>query len=186
MSQNVFKPMGSATRRGQSTGGIVSDAGKQAGKALAALDDPREQRFVEQYVESANGKQSAIVAGYPVRSAHTLASRLLKKVYIREAIERRNAEIMAELDFTPDRILKAIARVASADVELKGNDKMKALELLAKIARMFPGDRVDLTGHVEHQHVHRVDLASLNHEQRQQLRQELTALKARQAGQSKE
>jgi phage terminase small subunit len=175
------------TRRPRrSTHGLRPDCGGRIGKATAALADPREQRFVEQYVASANGKQSAIVAGYPVRSAHTLASRLLKKVYIREAIERRNAELMAELNFTPDRILKELSKIAAADVELKGNDKVKALTELARLARMYPGDRVELTGHVEHQHAHRVDLESLDHEQREQLRQTLTALKARQIEQSKE
>jgi hypothetical protein len=108
------------------------------------------------------------------------ATRLLGKSRIRAAVEQRQAQILTQLNFQPDRIIREISKVASADVEIKGNDKMKALELLAKLARMFPGDRVELTAHVEHQHAHRVDLASLDHEQRRQLRSTLLALKAKQ------
>src|SRR5258708_24712386 len=103
-----------AKRRKRSTDGVRPNDGERIGKTIAALADPRQRRFVEAYVMSSNAKQSAIVAGYPVRSAHTLASRLLKKVYIMEAIERRNAQIMAEQNFTPDRIIKGLSRISAA------------------------------------------------------------------------
>jgi hypothetical protein len=166
--------------RKRSTAGMRPDDPQRIGKAIAALADPREQRFVLAYTKSGNGKQSAVAAGYPVRSAHTLASRLLKKVYIREAIERRNAEIMSELNFTPDRILKEFGRIAAADVELKGNDKVKALTELAKMAGMYPGDRLELSGTVEHQHAHKIDIEALEGAERQKLREVLTALKLKQ------
>jgi phage terminase small subunit len=173
-----MKAMRDATRQNRSTGGLRPNGVERIGKAIAALADPRERRFVEVYVMSSNGKQSAVVAGYPVRSAHTLAYKLLKKGYIREAIERRNAEIMVELNFTPGRILKELGRIAAAEVELKGNDKVKALTELAKLARMYPGDRLEVSATVEH--AHRIDIEGLDAEKREQLRSALAALKARQ------
>jgi phage terminase small subunit len=180
MPKDRINAMRETTTRRRSTGGLCLNGGERVGKEIAALADPREQRFVVEYAKSGNGKQSAVVAGYSVRSAHTLASRLLKKVYIREAIERRNAEIMSELNFTPDRILKEFGRIAAADVELKGNDKVKALTELAKLARMYPGDRLELSGTVEHQHAHKIDIEALEGADREKLREVLTALKAKQ------
>jgi phage terminase small subunit len=178
MPKEAWKAMRDATRQKHSTIGKRSNGRERIGKAIVALADPRERRFVLEYAKSGNGKQSAVVAGYSVRSAHTLASRLLKKVYIRAALERLNAEIMAELNFTPDRIFRELGRIAAADVELKGHDKVKALTELAKLTRMYPGDRLELSATVEH--AHRIDIEALDAEKREQLRSALTALKARQ------
>ena len=52
---------------------------------------------------------------------------------------------------------------------------------------MFPGDRVEISGPgggpVEHAVAHRIDIASLEPEQRQQLKETLVALKAKQIDQ---
>jgi hypothetical protein len=92
-----------------------SEVGKPIEKVPASLEDPREQRFVERYVETNNGTQSAIVAGYSVKSARTIASQLLKRRNIKEAIERRNAQLMDELNFTPDRIIRELAKIAGVN-----------------------------------------------------------------------
>jgi phage terminase small subunit len=219
MSDDVCKPMRSATERECSTGGKGSEADKRIGQTPASLEDPRERRFVELYVECSNGVQSAIAAGFPPRSARTLASRLLKKVHIKDAIERRNAELMAELNFTPDRIVKELAKIAgvnSADfiridqdgrphvdfsgvtrrhlaavasventekgVKYKTHDKLKALDMLARMGQLYPAERLEHTGAGGGPiaHTHTIDIELLEHEQREQLRAVLLALKAKQ------
>jgi phage terminase small subunit len=144
----------------------------------ALLEDPREDRFETFYVDNPNGTQAAIAAGYSPKSAHTIAHRLLKRGKIKDAIARRNAELMMRYNFPPDRIIKELSRIAAAHVELKGNDKVKALTELAKLARMYPGDRLELSATVEH--AHRIDIEALDAEKREQLRSALAALKARQ------
>ena len=141
--------------------------------------DPRERRFVELFVETSNATRSALAAGYGrnYQNAGVYANRLLKKARIKDSVDRRNAEIMAELDFTPSRIIAEIAKVAgvntadfvsidddgkphldltgvkraqmaavaSVDSEttefgvkarVKMHDKLKALDMLAKMARL--------------------------------------------------
>jgi hypothetical protein len=152
--------------------------------------DPRERRFVDLYCESANsnGTQAALVAGYGSNAqvAGVQSVRLLKRPAIRAAIDEKNAQLSALYGFGPDRIMREIAAMASVPVEqleLKGNDKLKALELLAKLNRMFPGDRVEISGPggapIEHSVTNRVDIASLEPEQREILKQTLMALKAK-------
>lgn len=154
--------------------------------------DPRELRFVELYCDTGNQAQSALVAGYGsnLNVASVQAARMMKRPAIRSAIDERNAQLSALYGFGPDRILREIAAMASVPVEkleLKGNDKLKALELLAKLNRMFPGDRLEISGPdggpIEHSHTNRIDIASLEPEQRAQLKQALVALKAKQIDQ---
>jgi phage terminase small subunit len=187
--------------------------------------DPREQRFVELYIETSNATRSALAAGYGrnYQNAGVYASRLLKKARIKDAVDRRNAELMIELDFTPSRIIAEIAKIAgvnSADfvtiddnglphidmsgvkrrhmaavssientekgVKYKLHDKLKALDMLAKMARLYPAERTELTGAdggpIQSANisatVHKIDIASLEPEQRDQLKQVLLALKA--------
>jgi phage terminase small subunit len=186
--------------------------------------DPREQRFVELYVETSNATRSALAAGYGRNYQHAgvYANRLLKKARIRDAVDRRNAEIMAKLDFTPSRIIAEIAKVAAVNtadfvkideqgqphidmsgvkrhhlaaiasventekgVKYKAHDKLKALDMLAKLARMYPAEQTEISGpgggpiQSATLNVHKIDIASLEPEQRDQLRGVLLALKAK-------
>jgi hypothetical protein len=129
---------------------------------------------------------------------------------------------MAELDFTPSRIIAEIAKVAAVNTadfvvideqgqphidmsgvkrrqlaaiagventdkgtKFKTHDKLKALDMLAKLARMYPAERNEISGpdggpiQAATLNVHKIDIASLEPEQRDQLRQVLTALKAK-------
>jgi phage terminase small subunit len=219
MPEDRGKPTRGATRRQRSTDGVRSDTGQRSGQIPALLEDPRERRFVERYVETSNATQSAIVAGYSVKSARTIGSQLLKRRNIKEAIERRNAELMDELNFTPGRIIRELAKIAgvnSADfiridqdgqphvdfsgvtrrhlaavasventekgVKYKTHDKLRALDMLARMGQLYPAERLEHTG-VDGgpiAHMHTIDIESLEHEQREQLRAVLLALKAKQ------
>jgi|SRR5580704_2174297 phage terminase small subunit len=197
--------------------------------------NPRERKFVELFVETSNATRSALAAGYGrnYQNAAVYANSLLKKPKIKNEVDKRNAEIMAELDFTPDRIIRELAKVAgvnaadfvsiddegnphldltgvkraqmaavaSVDSEttefgvkarIKTHDKLKALDMLAKMARLYPAERTELTGadggpiQSASVNVHKVDLASLEPEQRDQLRSVLLALKAKHESESSE
>jgi phage terminase small subunit len=190
--------------------------------------DPREQKFVELYVETSNATRSALPAGYGrnYQNAGVYATTLLKKPRIKNAVDKRNAEIMARFDFTPERIIREIAKIAevnsadfitmveSADgtetpvidfsradrahlaavssvengvkgTKYKTHDKLKALDMLARMSKLYPADRQELTGadggpiQTANLVVHKVNLEDLEPEQRDQLRQVLLALKAK-------
>jgi phage terminase small subunit len=226
MPEDRGKPTRGATRRGRSTVGGRSGADQRFGQMPALLEDPRQERFVTFYAENPNGTQAAVAAGYSPKSAHTIAHRLLKRGKIKHAIARRNAELMADLDFTPQRIVREIAKVAGVNMadfisidhegnphidlsgvkrrqlaavgavegpiieegrvvkaaKIRAHDKLKALDMLAKFARMYPADRAEITGADGGPiaHTHTIDIERLDVEQREHLRSVLLALKARQ------
>jgi phage terminase small subunit len=221
----MTEAMRDALRQVRSTRDMRSDANQGITKGPTALDDPREERFVALYVENPNGTQAAIAAGYSPKSAHTIAHRLLKRSKIKDAIATRNAELLLELDFTPARIVREIAKIAGVNmgdfvsiddegnphIDLSGvkrrqlaavgtvegpifekgrvvkapkirmHDKLKALDMLAKLARMYPAERQELTGpdgkpiQLAAAHVHKIDIASMDLEAREHLKQVLIA-----------
>ncbi len=62
-------------------------------------------------------------------------------------------------------------------IKISMSDKRQALMDLAKIARMLPADRLEHSGSIEH-HVkpeHKIDIEGMSPEEREQLRQTLTA-----------
>jgi phage terminase small subunit len=212
MPEQARKAMRDATRQKRSTVGKRSGAGQRSRQIPPLLEDPREDRFATFYVENPNGTQAAIAAGYSPKSAHTIAHRLLKRSNIKDAIARRNAELMVRYNFTPDRIIRELAKIAGVNIadylnaertgvdltkatrdqlaaiasveagelglKIKLADKLKALTELAKLARLYPVDRAEISGVVEHQH--RIDIEVLDNEKREQLRSVLLALKAKQ------
>jgi phage terminase small subunit len=151
--------------------------------------DPQERKFVQLYVETNNGTRAAILSGYGrnYNTAAVKASTLLKRVKIKNAVDQLTAEVMQKLDFTPDRIIKRFAHFAAHEPEkIKAADAIAALKELAKIANLYPALQTELSGpnggplQTASVNVnHTMDIASLEPEQRDQLRQVLLAIKAK-------
>jgi phage terminase small subunit len=108
------------------------------------MDNPRRQRFVEEYLKDYNGTQAAIRAGYSAKTAKQIASALLTKVDVRQAIEAAKREA----GVTPARITAELAKLAfvivsdvctwGADgkVTIKPSDELTP-EALAAIAEVI-------------------------------------------------
>lgn len=97
----------------------------------------KQKRFCEEYLIDLNATQAAIRAGYKEKTAYAQGQRLLKKVevqlYLKELMEQRSQRT----EITADTVLKELAKIASADVEITEKSKIKALELLGKHLGMF-------------------------------------------------
>ena len=75
----------------------------------------RHRLFVREYLKDLNGTRAAIAAGYSERSAHVLATRLLKNAKVSEAIEKAFAEREKALDCGLDRLFTELSRIALLD-----------------------------------------------------------------------
>ncbi len=100
----------------------------------------KQKRFCEEYIVDLNGVR-AYIAAYPlVRSdaaARANASRLLTKANIQQYIAELRKEQQRRTEITADTVLGELAKIAAAEVDIKGSDKMKALELLGKHLGLF-------------------------------------------------
>ena len=75
----------------------------------------RELRFAKEFLIDGHGTKAAIRAGFPPKSAHVAASRLLKKDKIRELIDKARADANKLVGLTAERVTRELARLAFSD-----------------------------------------------------------------------
>ena len=76
----------------------------------------RQSRFVEEYLVDLNGKQAAIRCGYSKATAEAQASRLLRNVQGRVALENAMKARSKRTEVTADRVLNELARIAFSNM----------------------------------------------------------------------
>ena len=87
----------------------------EAGEVESAALNPRQQRFVEEYLVDLNGTQAAIRAGYSARTANEQAARLLANVSVRSAIERGKSEVAVRTGASVDELVSRMRQIILAD-----------------------------------------------------------------------
>lgn len=83
-----------------------------AGKTL----NPRQDRFVHEYLIDLNANQAAIRAGYAEKTARHQAARLLANVNIQAAISEAQKQRSRRTEITQDRVLQEYARLGFSDM----------------------------------------------------------------------
>jgi phage terminase small subunit len=133
--------------------------------------NPRQQRFVEEYLVDLNGKQAAIRAGYSPKTAEQQASRLLSnakvKLEVAAATEKRSERTQIDADYVLKGILATVQRCEQAApvldragfpvlvetpsgslapaYEFDASNALRGYELLGKHLKLFT-DKVEHSG----------------------------------------
>jgi hypothetical protein len=99
----------------------------------------KQQRFVEAYLTTAagNATKAAEAAGYSVKTAGQIGSRLLKHVQVRQAIDARSDILAKRADAKADRLIAEVQEVAYTKTDVTERGKMKALELLGRYHKLW-------------------------------------------------
>jgi phage terminase small subunit len=78
---------------------------------------PKQNRFVLEYLANGmNATKAAISAGYSKRTAASIGEENLRKPEIAKRLSEKVGIVMAKLDFSVDRVMQEIARLAFFDV----------------------------------------------------------------------
>lgn len=88
-------------------------------KTKTTKDTPltaKEQAFINYYIESNNGKQSAIRAGYSEKSAEVLASRLLSKVNVANKIAEIQQSMRSKSIATGEEVMEYFSKVMRGEI----------------------------------------------------------------------
>lgn len=107
---------------------------------------PRQQLFVEEYIECWNATKSAIKAGYSEKSAYSQGYRLLKNAQIKAEISKRQSEILERFQLNKQDILSELQMLKATAIS-KGQTRV-ALEIakeINKILGIYEPDKVDVT-----------------------------------------
>lgn len=78
--------------------------------------NPKQARFVREYITSRNGEQAAIKAGYPAKTARSKAAHLLTNVNVKVAIQDQQDALAQRSLITAERVLREIALLAFSDI----------------------------------------------------------------------
>lgn len=101
----------------------------------------KQKKFIDEYLVDLNATQAAIRAGYSPKTANEQGAQNLVKLSI--PIAQAMAEQSKRTGINADRVLRELARMGFADSEqitewnMKGADRVKALELLGKHLGLF-------------------------------------------------
>ena len=81
------------------------------------VDDlnPKQARFVAEYLKDLNATKAAIRAGYSENSAYSIGSELLSKPEIQNAVSDAQAQALERAELTADRVLEEFRRLAFID-----------------------------------------------------------------------
>lgn len=92
-------------------------------KSTAELE-PRQERFVQEYLIDLNGTQAYMRAepGTTEKSARTLASRMLAKVNVQKRIAAERSKTAAKLELTRERVLAEYTKLAFFDMRQAYHD----------------------------------------------------------------
>ena len=115
---------------------------------------PKQEKFIDAYIETGNATQAAEIAGYSKRSAGQIGGENLKKVEIQQALNERLEQLKTENVLDLQNVLEILSAVSKGEVEeevviqVKGgfqkimrrssvNNRLKAIELLCRINGWF-------------------------------------------------
>ena len=83
---------------------------------MAQLDDPKHEKFAQEYCTDFNGAQAAIRAGYAKRSARVTASRLLSNANIMARVKELATKDITKVEMNRERILRELSFLGTVDI----------------------------------------------------------------------
>lgn len=91
--------------------------------------NPKQQRFVEEYLVDLNATQAAIRAGYSAKTAGQQAFDLLKKPEIQSAISTARKALSERTNVTAERIVAELAKIGFSDLrQLFDGGRLRSIE----------------------------------------------------------
>lgn len=128
---------------------------------------PNQRLFVDEWLKDRNGTRAAIAAGYKEQAAHAQASRMLKNVKVKAAIDERLKALQKRAETTLDDILNELDE--SRAVALNAPIPQTSAAVSATVAKakllglMVEKSEVDHKGKIDQKHF--IDTSNLTEDQ---------------------
>ena len=103
--------------------------------------NPKQQRFVEEYLKDSNATQAAIRAGYSKKTAQPQSARLLLNVIIKNAIKKAQKSLSERTEITQEVVIQKLKEIADANGKI--SVAVRAWELIGKNLGMFK-ERIEI------------------------------------------
>lgn len=102
--------------------------------------NPKQQRFVDEYLIDNNGAQAAIRAGYSIRTAREQASQILTKDSVRAYLKERSQSIADKLGIDATYVLSTTKEICDGNKRSQPGVALKAVDLLGKHLKLWQED----------------------------------------------
>jgi len=96
---------------------------------------PKQESFVNLYVKYRNGTKACIESGYSVKSARSIATDLLTKSHIRQAIDDK-LKVISGVSYTQEEAEKDLVGIIKSE-SAKNSDKILAISLIGKVKAWY-------------------------------------------------
>lgn len=102
--------------------------------------NPRQRKFIKEYVKTGNASQSVVKAGYKTKTPNVLGSQLLT----RDNIQSEIATVLDKAGLTDEYIadgLKTAVEKGLSSERHTLSDGLRGIEMIAKLKDRFPAER---------------------------------------------
>jgi phage terminase small subunit len=106
----------------------------------------KQEKFVNEYIKTGNGTQSAVKAGYSEKTAYQIAHENLNKPEVAQYIDKRMQSAADKVGMTQEYILNEIKYWIDSRVK----ESLKALEMGGRHLQMF-SDKIDVSVRTQEQ-----------------------------------
>ena len=96
---------------------------------------PKQESFVNLYVKYRNGTKACIESGYSTKSARSIATDLLTKAHIRQAIDDK-LKVISGVSYTQEEAEKDLVGIIKSE-SAKNSDKILAISLIGKVKAWY-------------------------------------------------
>jgi phage terminase small subunit len=113
--------------------------------------NPKQKRFVAEYLIDGNATQAAIRAGYSAKTAAQGAAQLLSNIKVRAAVDAAQAKINGKLEITAEKVLRDLEEARAG--ALKDGQFSAAIRASELQGKSLPGGMFTDASHTKTENV---------------------------------
>jgi len=109
------------------------------------INPAKKRRFAREYLRDLNQRQAAMRAGFSTKNAGNAAQRLLRDAYVKDIIERAQAEYVVKYDITHEHLIRKLIDMGDeARAAKQYTAAIKATELVGRHVGMWPAKALEV------------------------------------------
>ena len=102
--------------------------------------NPKQRKFIKEYVKTGNASQSVVNAGYKAKNPEVSASQLLRNTNIQDEIKTVLDKAGLTDEYIAEGLKTAVEKGLSSDRHTL-SDGLRGIEMIAKLKDKFPAER---------------------------------------------
>ena len=109
----------------------------------------KQKKFCDEYLIDLNATQAAMRAGYSKKTAYSIGDENLRKPELQAYIQKRQKEGQERAEITRGDIIDQLKSIGFVDLDvdnIKATDKIKALEIMARMLGLDKPETENDTG----------------------------------------